>query len=191
MKLGGLYNIINMYIKHTVLPNLRAIKTDLILESILNNEESSKYENVDIPKLSQDLELVCYNYALLEIYPSTDGLCDPVCEEIYHLKIARIIGFFANEDNFKRLFGKIINKEILISELPNVNVADLFPEKYVHQLARINETGKELPLKYSSLYHCGKCKQNKCSVRSAQTRSLDECNTIFVNCLMCGNSFTV
>jgi len=39
----------------------------------------------------------------------------------------------------------------------------------------------------SSLYRCGKCKQNKCSYYQMQTRSADEPMTTFVTCHNCGN----
>ena len=179
-----------MNIKHTVLPNLRAIKTSLIIESILNNEYAGRYENDDIKQIAVKLEEACYNNANEAISPSTEGLNNPLCEEIYHLKVARIIGFFEEESTFKKLFKKIYEQDISINDLPDVNIIELFPEKYTKQLARIDETSKDMPVKYSTLYYCRKCGQNKCSIQSAQTRSLDECNTIFVNC-SCGNVFTV
>jgi DNA-directed RNA polymerase subunit M/transcription elongation factor TFIIS len=179
-----------MNIKHTVLPNLRNVKTSLILESILNNEESGRYESDDIKLIASQLEEACHNNAIEAIIPSVEGLNNPLCEEIYHLKVARIIGFFEEETTFKKLFKKIYEKDISINDLPDVNILELFPERYTKQLARIDETGKDLPVKYSTLYYCRRCGQNKCSIQSAQTRSLDECNTIFVNC-SCGNTFTV
>jgi DNA-directed RNA polymerase subunit M/transcription elongation factor TFIIS len=179
-----------MNIKHTVLPNLRLIKNDIILESILKFEESGRYEIIDIKKIVNELEEACYNTAVEAILPSTEGLNNQLCEEIYHLKTARIIGFFEDEPSFKTLFKKIYEKNLSISDLPDVNIVELFPEKYAKQLARIDETGKDMPVKYSTLYHCRRCGQNKCYIQSAQTRSLDECNTIFVNC-SCGNVFTV
>jgi DNA-directed RNA polymerase subunit M/transcription elongation factor TFIIS len=180
-----------MNIKHTVLPNIRNIKLNLIVEAISSNEESSKYESKEITDVALQAEAACLETAMREIAPNTDGLLNPLCEEIYHLKVARIIGFFEDEATFKKLFKKIHEGDIKVSDLPDVNISELFPERYVVQLARINETGKDIPVKYTTLYHCRRCKQNKCSIQSAQTRSLDECNTIFVNCLACGNVFTV
>ena len=179
-----------MNIKHTVLPNLRSIKTNLIAGSILNNEEAGLYDNDEIKQIALLLEDACYKNANDVIAPSTEGLTNPLCEEVYHLKVARIIGFFEEESTFKKLFKKIYEKDVAIDDLPDVNIVELFPEKYTKQLARIDETGKDMPVKYSTLYHCRRCGQNKCFIQSAQTRSLDECNTIFVNC-SCGNVFTV
>ena len=180
-----------MNIKHDILPNLRSIKAEIIVESITNNEEPNHYEYDDIKKIADDLENVCYKCAIDYILPSTEGFNNPLCEEIYHLKVARIIGFFDDSTLFTNLFKKIYNKTISINDLPDVNVAELFPEKYTRQLARINETGKDIPVKYSTLYQCGKCKLYKGYIHKAQTRSLDESNTIFVNCLSCGFEFSV
>lgn len=180
-----------MNIRHTVLPNIRSIKVNLILNSIQNNESSLDLENHDTQKIAEDLEDICFKYANNAILPSNEGLNNPLCEEIYHLKIARCVGFFEDEKGFVKLFNKITSGDIKLEDFPDVDIAELFPERYTEQLARIDETCKDMVVKYSTLYHCRKCKQNKCSIQSAQTRSLDECNTIFVNCLSCGNSFTV
>lgn len=178
-----------MDIKHTVLTNLRQIKVDLIIDSIQSNEYSINFDN-DIKKIAEDLEEICYKYAIEVINPCTNGLNNPLCEEVYHLKVGRCIGFFEDEKGFVTLFKKIIGKDISLADLPDVNILELFPERYTEQIARIDETGKDLPVKYSTLYHCRKCKGNQCYIQSAQTRSLDECNTIFVTC-KCGHVFTV
>ncbi len=180
-----------MNLKHSVIPNLRSIKLNLIIDTISSNEESNNYYFKELTDVAQKIEESCFNHALNEILPSTDGLNNPLCEEIYHLKIARVIGFFEDEISFKKVFKKIHDGAINAQDLPDVNIAELFPERYSEQLARINETGKDMPVKCTTLYHCRRCKQNKCSIQSAQTRSLDECNTIFVNCLACGHVFTV
>jgi len=179
-----------MNIKHSVLPNLRNIKLNLIVEAINSNEDSTLYDSKDMIDIAMQLELACFKIAT-EIEGNNEGLHNPDSEEIYHLKTARVVGFFEDEDTFKKILKKIRNQEIKISEIPDINIEKLFPERYIYQLERISETGKEMPVKYSTLYQCRRCKQNKCSIQSAQTRSLDECNTIFVNCLSCGNVFTV
>ncbi len=179
-----------MNIKHTVLPNLRNIKLDLIIEAITSNEESNKYEISEIMNIAAQAELACFDIANREIGINSEGLLNQLCEEIYHLKIARIIGFFEDESTFKKLFKKIHDEDIKIQDLPDVNIAELFPERYVNQLARINETGKDMPIKYTTLYQCRKCGQNKCSIQSAQTRSLDEGNSIYASC-QCGHVFFV
>jgi len=179
-----------MNIKHTVLPNIRSIKLNLIVEAISSNEESSKYESKEVTDVALQAEAACLETAMREILPNTDGLHNPLCEEIYHLKIARIIGFFEDETTFKKLFKKIHDDDIKVSDLPDVNISELFPELYTVQLARINETSKDMDVKWTTLYHCRKCNQNKSTIQSAQTRSLDECNSIFVTCA-CGHVFSV
>lgn len=180
-----------MNMKHLVIPNLRSIKLNLIIDTISSNDDSNNYEFKEITDVAQKVEESCFKIAIEEILPSTEGLNNALCEEIYHLKIARVIGFFEDEATFKKLFKKIHEGDIDVQDIPDVHIAELFPERYSEQLARIYETGKDMPVKCSTLYHCRKCGQNKCSIQSAQTRSLDECNTIFVNCIACGNVFTV
>ena len=179
-----------MDMKHAVLPNLRNIKLSLIYDTITANEESCSYTHDEITNIAINLEEACFDIAIGTIPGSMEGLFNPLCEEVYHLKIARIVGFFEDEKTFKKLFKKIHEGDIKACDLPDVNISELFPERYVVQLARINETGKDIPVKYTTLYYCRRCKQNKCSIQSAQTRSADECNTIFVTC-QCGYVFTV
>jgi DNA-directed RNA polymerase subunit M/transcription elongation factor TFIIS len=177
-----------MNIKHSVLPNIRNIKLGLLVETISINDSLDSKEINEYALIS---EAACFEIALREILPALDGLHNPLCEEIYHLKVARLLGFFEDEETSKKIFKKIKDNEVTIAELPNINIEKLFPERYFYQLERITETGKEMPVKYSTLYRCRRCGQHKCSIQSAQTRSLDECNTIFVNCISCGNVFTV
>jgi DNA-directed RNA polymerase subunit M/transcription elongation factor TFIIS len=179
-----------MNIKHIVAPNLRLIKRSLIIDSITNNDEACNFEIDEVQRISSELEEICYKYAVDAVSPCPNGLLNPVCEEIYHLKIGRCIGFFEDEKGSAKLFKKIVDGEIELKDLPDVNIIELFPERYSAQLARIDETGKDMPVKYTTLYHCRRCKQNQCTIQSAQTRSLDECNTIFVSC-KCGHVFTV
>lgn len=179
-----------MNIKHTVLPNLRSIKANLILESIQNNEYSGLFDNDELKNIALKVEDVCFKYANDAISPCTEELNNQLCEEIYHQKIGRCVGFFEDEKGFAGLFKKITSNDIKIEDLPDVNIVDLYPERYIVLIARIDETGKDMPVKYSSLYRCRKCRSNRCTIQSAQTRSLDECNTIFVNC-ECGHVFTV
>ena len=43
--------------------------------------------------------------------------------------------------------------------------------------------------KTTDMYQCSKCKNRKCTVSMAQTRSADEPMTIFVTCQVCGKTF--
>jgi DNA-directed RNA polymerase subunit M/transcription elongation factor TFIIS len=171
--------------------DLRLIKLDILIDSINSIESSGSLSNDEVNKLASALEETCYKYAIKKIYPSDEGLANFDCDMIYHLKIARMIDLFSDEKGFVRLYKKIKDNHLKIDDLPDIDILEIFPERYVKQIARIEETGKEIPVKYSTLYTCNNCKQSKGIIQTAQTRSIDEGNTIFVNCAMCPNVFTV
>jgi DNA-directed RNA polymerase subunit M/transcription elongation factor TFIIS len=177
-----------MNIQHTVLQNLRNIKYRLLLNTVQDNEFSSNYDDIEVEKMVTRLEQICYDYANKAIEPSTEGLSNRICEEIYHLKVGRCVGFLEDGKSFDKILKKIMDGEILLDQLLDVNVIELFPERYPVQLARIEETSKEMEVKYSALYYCHKCKQNKCIAQRAQTRSCDEGMNIFLTC-QCGHVF--
>jgi transcription elongation factor S-II len=64
------------------------------------------------------------------------------------------------------------------------------PEKWkdVLEKKRINEE-KENNVSYVDTYTCRKCGAKKSTIRSQQTRSLDEPITYFVTCCNCYNTF--
>lgn len=179
-----------MHIKHNILANLRNVKHEIILQAINSTEKSAEYESKELIELASQFEEACYNLAILES-ESSEGLQNDLCEEIYHLKIARMVGFLEEEDMFKKIVEKISKHELKIDEIPNINVEKIYPERYIRQLERISESGKEMVLKYSTIYRCGRCGKNQTSTKSAQTSSCDEGATIFATCLICYNEFRV
>lgn len=87
------------------------------------------------------------------------------------------------------LLSKIIDKSIMPHEVAFRVPADLFPEVWSEEQEKIN---KKLDKAYetnfegtTNKYTCGRCKKNLCTSFSLQTRSADEPETIFIQCVFC------
>jgi transcription elongation factor S-II len=67
----------------------------------------------------------------------------------------------------------------------------LYPELYEEILLKnrklMERYAEEKNAQGSTIFRCGKCKQNNCTYYQIQTRSADEPMTTFVTCLSCNN----
>lgn len=89
------------------------------------------------------------------------------------------------------LIDKIKSGEINIKQIVYMHPDELCPSSWKAQIDKHNAeltviTKGEL-VATSTLYTCGKCKNNKCSYFQLQTRSLDEGITNYITCNTCGN----
>ena len=83
--------------------------------------------------------------------------------------------------------SRILSGEISLDTLPKMTSQQIFPEQYSVITEKMEISKQvETAVKTSSLYRCGRCKQNKCSIESVITRSIDEGCTIKVTCVNCG-----
>jgi len=88
------------------------------------------------------------------------------------------------------VLDKIKNGHFKAEEIVSMDHIYLYPElweelilKNKKKMAALSNT-TDLD-NISSLFTCGKCKQNKCTYFQMQTRSADEPMTTFVTCLVC------
>ena len=90
----------------------------------------------------------------------------------------------------KKLYNKLINKEIKAHELAFLSHEEMRPDiwKELIELKKIKDENKFSPKIEASTddFTCFKCKSNKCTFYQLQTRSADEPMTTFVTCLNCG-----
>ena len=113
--------------------------------------------------------------------------------QLYTSKARFILGNLRNTYN-ESFVQKIQDKEISIKQLPSMSAAELFPELWDPIIDKIEQRAlrsflhdKETLEDNSGLFKCGKCKENKTSFYSLQTRSADEPMTNFITCHSCGN----
>lgn len=88
------------------------------------------------------------------------------------------------------LIDRIISKDININNIANLSCKDLLPEKYEFITNKTNKRiNIEQTTKYTKMYFCKKCKNNKTSVERVQARSGDEGSSFHITCLFCGTKW--
>ena len=122
---------------------------------------------------------------------------------IYESSILYCITNFYDENMFQAVYlDKLDN---LIYDLDQENISNYldiqkiaFLDPHVIKPSNWEDLLKKRELKEykknnmaaTDLYKCYQCGERKCQIRQAQTRSADEPMTVFVTCLVCGNTFT-
>ena len=92
------------------------------------------------------------------------------------------------ESNY--ILKKILKHEVDFKNIANMTSKELCPDKYGQIDDRINKrTNLEIKVKYSELYRCRKCKQNKTTTERRYNRSLDEGVNLTIHCTNCYHSW--
>ena len=91
----------------------------------------------------------------------------------------------------KTLWVDVVENRIKPFFLAFLKPEQLHPERWLHVIKRKEQIENSVnDVKATSIYTCYRCKENKCTTTQMQLRSADEPMTIFVTCLVCGNTFT-
>ena len=173
---------------------LRRTKLMLFCTSLSDYEEYLALEYEKQMSIIKRLEKSCYNYCIdksteEQITSSweTELFCD-----LYHSICYKINSNIEKHGLVKNpyLSINIINDNIDFDNLPKMSSMQLFPEKYADIAHRISMSKNIVQtIKTSSLYHCNKCKQNRCSIENRYNRSLDEGTNLTITCMNCSNSW--
>ena len=109
--------------------------------------------------------------------------------KIYCSKVSEIC-FNLDQENSPWFIVKIVNKEIDINNIPNMKCTEMNPEKWVDIINKKEYAEyKRNNMATTFAYVCRRCKGNKHTTYSLQTRSCDEPMTIFVTCQTCKYEF--
>jgi DNA-directed RNA polymerase subunit M/transcription elongation factor TFIIS len=88
------------------------------------------------------------------------------------------------------LINLIKNKTVDFVNIANLSSKTLCPEKYEKINKKINlRVNQEVKVKYSTLYRCFRCKNNKCTSERVYNRSLDEGVNLRITCTVCYNEW--
>ncbi len=91
------------------------------------------------------------------------------------------------------LLDRIKDGEMDATKISEASCQELFPQKWADLLEK--KFAKDDLVYNNKLeittdqYTCYRCKKNRCTYYSAQTRSSDESSTIYFTCLNCGNKW--
>lgn len=88
----------------------------------------------------------------------------------------------------------VAEREMDPKRIANASPCEVNPDKWtdlVEIRRRRNEERGCKPQAMTDEFVCKKCRGRNCQVHEAQTRSCDEATTIFLNCIDCGNRWTM
>ena len=114
------------------------------------------------------------------------------CKDFRHCYIRnslKVIRNLTNVNNCDNLISKLKNCSLKPDDIVNKPHEELYPELWEDLLLKnakkLAALGKQLNAQGTSMFRCGKCRQNNCTYFQMQTRSADEPMTTFVTCLNC------
>ena len=150
-------------------------------------------------KIIQMIEKGIYNYAidkcnlrmLIPLWENIEFV------EIYVSKAKHIYTNLNNKSYVKNtsLIKKVKNGDIAPYDLAFLETYKLFPEMWIDIIDE--KTKAEKMIKESmnecstDLFECERCHERKTIVTLFQTRSMDESETKFINCINCGNKWKI
>ena len=189
---------ISLLDKHYITPynKQRRAKLILFMHVFLQHDEFKNYTNENKFLLIERVERACFNHTIskaTELNIPMRWDCD-LFFDVYTLICAKISSNIDQEDDIKNpyLANAILTGKIEIGDLPKMTSQELYPEKYVSVLSKI-EVAKNIKqtVKTTTMYWCKRCKRNECTYEPRYNRSLDEGINLTVHCVTCGNSWNV
>lgn len=159
------------------------LKTRQILEEIIQD----KY-------ITDNLEKGIYNYSI-HCAKKRYQLCvwdNDIFVDIYKNKLKQICSNLIPNSYVKNksLIRRLKDKEMLPHEVAFYTPCQLFPEcweKIIQEKRKKDSMLSEIDFgQATNQFTCSRCKGNKTTYYTAQTRSADEPETIFITCLTCG-----
>ncbi len=174
----------------------RRAKLILYMYVLCHHDKFRQMTNTDKFALIERIERACFNYTInkaMELNIPTKWDND-LFADTYTLICAKISSNIDQESELKNpyLADAILSGKIDIKNLPKMTSQELYPEKYVSVLNKI-EIAKNIKhtIKTTSMYRCRRCHKSECTYEPRYNRSMDEGINITVHCISCGNSWNV
>lgn len=136
------------------------------------------------------IERSCYNTTVNKANNADirNTWSNPKFSDIY---ITVCMKISVNLEDSEKLFNKVINEEIKISELGSMSSQKLQPELHEKIINKIEQRFKQvIHFKECKLYKCNKCKSSKCTAEKLYNRGLDEGVNFKITCQECGNEWS-
>jgi DNA-directed RNA polymerase subunit M/transcription elongation factor TFIIS len=150
--------------------------------------------NIDISTM---IEESIYNYVVTRLSSNT---CIWTIRDFKRLYMNKCITLYNNLDKDGYLkngnfIDRVHNNDIDISNIANMLPQEIFPEHWKTLIDKKNATDdflyEDKKVATTDQFKCGMCKKRKCTHYILQTRSADEPSTIFIECVNCGNKWSM
>lgn len=146
----------------------------------------------EIKEYPEIIEKSIFNYTIREAKEKNvdrQWSCDRF-KWLYKKNYCKVISNIHSNKNAKYVLDKIKYHYFKPDEIVSMNHTYLYPEIWEELILKNKKkmdalTNNSELENMSSLFTCGRCKQNKCTYFQMQTRSADEPMTTFVTCLVC------
>lgn len=164
---------------------------ELLNTYVDENNLNDIHTQYDIQKMSLNLEKAIFNWVILNY----SSICQSTWNDMFkHHYISKAYVIYINLDTKNKLgnielIKKLLNKQILESEICFYDAKQLFPDKWEEHMNKYGnfESIQKPEIANDGILKCGKCKSNKTEYIEKQTRSADEATTKFCYCHNCGN----
>jgi DNA-directed RNA polymerase subunit M/transcription elongation factor TFIIS len=147
---------------------------------------NNKFNSLKINLNVKDLDNSIYEYS--EKYIKLNNISEIHMELTYKTKSNELLRCLNTENEY--LVSALRSGEITIEDLPLIKPQILNKKQWDHIVKRLEYIQfKKNNMATTDVYECRKCKDRKCHIYQAQTRSADEPMTTFVTCVTCGNNW--
>ena len=137
---------------------------------------------LDAKKLDESI----YDYS--KKYVVLNNMNDIYNEMTYKTKSNELLRCLSSDNEY--LINALTDGTITLEDLPLIRPQMLNRKQWDHVVKRLEYIDfKKNNMATTDIYQCRKCKERKCHIYQAQTRSADEPMTTFVTCVSCGNNW--
>lgn len=146
----------------------------------------TKLNNIKVKLDVVLLDRSIYDYC--EKYIKLNNMDECYTELTYKTKSNELLRCLNSENDY--LINALRSGEITIDDLPLIKPQILYRKQWDNIVKRLDYIDfKKNNMATTDVYECRKCKDRKCHIYQAQTRSADEPMTTFVTCVTCGNNW--
>ncbi len=172
-------------------------KIIFLLADILEKNNNFKILNKNIQDdIIYGIEKSCYDKTIKKsntetVFISWDNERFVYLYQLIVTKITKNLDI-ESEVNDNYLINKIINGDIDIKCIADLTSEMLCPNSCLDIKTNLNlRRNQKLNYKTSSLYTCKNCKNKRTMIKSIQTRSLDEGNSLSITCIECQYNWVI
>ena len=180
------------YFKHPY--NKYRVSKLLLFSDILNIER--KHSDRDILNITIDIENSCYLATCKQLEELNQSIewNSKYMQNTYNYICGNIAQNLDPQSSISSnyLLDKIYTKNIDLSRIAFMTSEELCPEKTIDLRANLAQRNDiTYSTKLSTMFKCGKCKRNECSLDRRHTRGLDEGTNYRATCMFCKHTWNI